>query len=226
MGTYKLSPSLMCADLLGLKEVLDLFAEQGVEYLHIDVMDGHYVPNFGLGMDLCRSIYTYSAIPLDIHLMVDNPDDHIASFASLRGSVYGFHPDICPDPLKTLRRVREEGLRPGLVMKPDIPLDMLKDLMPEADLVNIMTVHPGYAGQPLVPGAMERIREAAVWIASQNLEVELEVDGNVSWENIPAMVRAGATVFVAGTSSLFSRDGNLKRNLHRFRRLLGSKLEL
>jgi len=220
MMTHKISPSMMCADFLDLREVLDIFIDEGIDYLHIDIMDGHYVPNFGLSVDFCRAVHAYTRIPLDIHLMVDNPDDHVSSFAPFRGAVFGFHPETSLDPPETIRRVRNAGLRPALVLKPDIPLEKVKPFLNQIDLLNVLTVNPGYSGQPLVPGTIEKITEAAAWIAREDLPLEIEVDGNVSWKNLPVMLKAGATVFVAGTSSIFSSGGDLRAKLRRFRSLI------
>jgi ribulose-phosphate 3-epimerase len=211
---------MMCADFLDLKRLLDTFQEEGVDYLHIDIMDGHYVPNFTLGFDFCRTLRDFSTIPLDIHFMVDNPSAHIDRFSTLAGSIYCFHPEICADPLQVLRRVRAAGLRPGIALRPEVSLQSVKSLLPHADLVTIMTVHPGYAGQPLVTGTIEKIAETAAWAKAEKQSLEIEVDGNVSWENIPKMREAGATVFVAGTSSIFSKGGDLRDRVRRFRGMI------
>jgi ribulose-phosphate 3-epimerase len=220
MAKGKISPSMMCADFINLKEVLDIFAEEAIDYLHIDIMDGHYVPNFTLGVDFCRALSRYSSIPLDIHLMVNNPDEHIEAFSSFSSALYCIHPETSPNPLHTVHRIRESGLRPGLTLKPEIPLASVAGLLPHIDLLNIMTVHPGYSGQPLIPGTIDKIAGASAWIGKEGLQVEIEVDGNVSWENLPKMLAAGADVFVAGTSSVFQKDGDLRANIRRFRALM------
>jgi ribulose-phosphate 3-epimerase len=212
----------MCADFLDLKHVVDTFIEEQIDYLHMDIVDGHYAPNFTLGVGFCKSLIEYTDIPLDIHLMIDNPDEHIDTFSSFTGSVLSFHPEISPQPSATLQRIKDSGLRPALVLKPDLPLEWVKPFMPQVELLNVMTVHPGYAGQSLVSGTIEKLAEVATWVERAGLHVEIEVDGNVSWKHAPAMRAAGAGVFVTGTSSIFSMDGSLRDNIKRFRKILSS----
>ena len=207
----------MCADFLHLKDVVDVFEDEGIDYLHMDIVDGHYAPNFTLGVGICKSLHEYSRIPLDIHLMIDNPDRHIETFSSLTGSILSFHPETIPNPAATLKRIERAGLRPGIVVNPDLPLRQITPLLSHVVLLNIMTVHPGFAGQSLVPKTMEKLAEAAVLVESEELPVEIEVDGNVSWKNAPLMHEAGARVFVTGTSSIFSSEGSLRDNVRRFR---------
>jgi ribulose-phosphate 3-epimerase len=211
---------MMCADFLHLKDVVDVFEDEGIDYLHIDIVDGHYAPNFTLGVGICEALYEYSRIPLDKHLMIDNPNNHIETFSSLTGSILSFHPETIPEPAETLKRIERAGLRPGIVVKPDLSLQQITPLLSHVVLLNIMTVHPGFAGQSLVPKAMEKIAEAAVLVESEGLPVEIEVDGNVSWKNAPLMHEAGARIFVTGTSSVFSSEGSLRENVERFRKIL------
>jgi ribulose-phosphate 3-epimerase len=212
----------MCADFLNLKDVVDTFVEEDIDYLHMDIMDGHYTPNFTLGVGICKTLYEYSHIPLDIHLMVINPDDHVDTFSPFKGSVLAFHPEMSLDPASTLRRIEDAGLRPGIVVRPDLPLDQVKPLLPYTALINIMTVYPGFAGQRLVPETIGKLSEAAEWTRHEGMSVEVEVDGNVSWKNAPLMHEAGAQVFVTGSSSIFSTQGSLRDNIRRFRRILSS----
>jgi ribulose-phosphate 3-epimerase len=210
----------MCADLLDMKKDLDIFVEQGIDYLHIDVMDGHYVPNFTLGVDFCRAISSYTRIPLDIHLMIENPDRFIPDFTQFKNAVITFHPETSAHPLRTLQLIKSHGIRAGVALDPALSVGVLKYLLPDLDMVCVMTVNPGYAGQKLVPQAIGKIKEVVEYVGASNFSPEIEVDGNVSWQNIPLMLDAGAHVFVAGTSSLFEKGKDLKENVVRFRSIL------
>ena len=166
-------------------------------------MDGRYVPNFTLGPDYCRALSVASLIPLDVHLMVEEADRHVALFAGFPGTRVSFHPETVRQPVRLVERIRELGASPGIALDPAMPIDACRHLLPLVDQVVVMTVNPGYAGQKLLPFCLPKITECRRLLDACGSPAAVQVDGNVSWENIPRMVAAGADILVAGTSSLF-----------------------
>jgi ribulose-phosphate 3-epimerase len=205
-----IAPSLMCADQLRLGEETRELVSLGADWLHLDIMDGHYVPNYTFGTDQCRALADAFDLPLDMHLMVDEPDTWAPVFAGIgTGSIVTIHPETTWHPARTLQAIRDAGARPGLAVDPGARPGQFRNLLELVDLVLIMCVNPGYSGQKLLPWTLDSIREARALRDERGLSFRIEVDGNVSWENIPGMLEAGADVLVAGSSSLF--DSSMDR---------------
>ncbi|MDD7675299.1 MAG: ribulose-phosphate 3-epimerase [Eubacteriales bacterium] len=215
----KISPSLMCADFLNLGREIKALEEQGIEYLHIDIMDGVFVPNYTLGTDFIKKLHRATPIPLDIHLMIDRPDCKMDRFELRPGDYVSIHYEATPHVQRTLSYIRQAGAKPMLALNPATPLCVLEDLLADIDAVLIMTVNPGYSGQKLIPQTIDKIaRLRRMLDKSGYTDIEIECDGNVSFENATKMSRAGANIFVAGTSSLYAPGADLETNVVKFRK--------
>lgn len=211
----------MCADFLELGRELRELERFGIEYLHIDIMDGVFVPNYTLGTDFIKKLHRATAIPLDIHLMIDRPDFKLDRFELRHGDYVSIHYEATPHVQRTLAAIRQTGAKPMLALNPATPLCVLEDLLPDIDAVLIMTVNPGYSGQSLIPQTIDKISRLRLMLDNSGYPgIEIECDGNVSFDNAVKMSCAGANIFVAGTSSLYAPGSSLGENVTRFREVI------
>ena len=222
MNTPKLSPSLMCVDFAQIEDTLRTFEECGIDYLHIVIMDGEFVPNYALGTNFCAQLRKLTRIPLDIHLMITRPDSKLDRFDFRPGEFVSVHWESTPHVQKTLAAIRAAGAKPMLAINPATPGDVIRYLLPDLEGILVMTVNPGFAGQPLVPATLEKIRDIRSFVEENGYpDLEIEVDGNVSFENAKRMRAAGATMFVGGSSSIFSPQGSLRSNIQKMNEMVG-----
>lgn len=210
MKIKKIAPSMMCCDIFDLKNQVETFEKEGIELLHIDIMDAHFVPNITLGTDYVKNIKGATSIPLDIHLMVEDPERLIPMLTFGEGDYVSVHAESTRHITKCLQMIKERGARALLALNPATPLSCADEVIPYIDGLLIMTVNPGFAGQKMVEGALDKIARAKAYLENKGIgDAEIEVDGNVSFENSILMSRAGADIFVAGTSSVFHKDYDL-----------------
>ena len=222
MNAPKLSPSLMCVDFAQIEDTLRTFEECGIDDLHIDIMDGEFVPNYALGTNFCAQLRKLTRIPLDIHLMITRPDSKLDRFDFRPGEFVSVHWESTPHVQKTLAAIRAAGAKPMLAINPATPGDVIRYLLPDLEGILVMTVNPGFAGQPLVPATLEKIRDIRSFVEENGYpDLEIEVDGNVSFENAKRMRTAGATMFVGGSSSIFSPQGSLRSNIQKMNEMVG-----
>jgi len=205
--TPALSASMMCADQLNLGKEMGALTDAGIQFFHIDMMDGNFVPNYMISTETVKAMSRISEIPLDIHLMVENPDLAIEMLPLRPDDIVTVHFETSRHINRTLSLIKAKGAKVGLAINPGTPLSAVEELLDDIDILLIMTVNPGFAGQKLVSGALDKIKRARILLDSTgHPNVMLEVDGNCSFENIPQMYKMGADVFVVGTSSVFHKD--------------------
>ena len=218
MITNKIAPSMMCADPMKLSSTLEDFKKCGIEYLHIDVMDGAFVPNFTLGTDYCRILKKNTDIPLDIHLMINDPENKLSWFDFGEGDYVSVHAESTKHLQRALSYIKSRGAKPMVAINPATPIDVLEYVLDDICGVLVMTVNPGFAGQKMIPATLRKIRDLREYLDAKGYcDVEIEVDGNVSFANAVLMKQAGANIFVGGTSSVFSADGDICENIDRMR---------
>ena len=214
----QLAPSMMCCDFLNLKEQLQSFEKQNIEYLHIDVMDGSFVPNYTLGTDFVKKLHRATSIPLDLHLMIDRPEDKIEWFELNENDIVSVHLEATKHLQRTLQRIKDKGAKAMVAINPATPVSAIEEVLDDIYGVLIMTVNPGYAGQKLIPSCLDKISRMRAFLdANGKKDVVIEVDGNVSFENAKLMCKAGADIFVAGSSSVFISD-QIEQNIIKFRK--------
>lgn len=212
-----IAPSLMCADFLRLGEELQALETCGIEYLHVDIMDGSFVSNYTLGTDFVKKVKGASPIPLDLHLMIEDPERKLDWFSFGEGDFVSIHWEATRHPQAALAAIRARGAKAMLALNPGTPLTVVEELLPDLDGVLVMTVNPGFAGQKLIPQTLDKIRNLRTMLDLRGYgSVQIECDGNVSFENARKMSDAGANIFVAGTSSIYAQ-GSLEENVKALR---------
>lgn len=213
----KISPSVMCCDFINLKSQLDIFEENGIDLLHVDIMDGSFVPNYTLGTDFARQLKQATSIPLDIHLMVENPEKCIDWFPLGEGDYVSVHWETTKHLQKVLQAIRSKGAKALLALNPATPVEFAADVLEDIDGLLIMSVNPGFAGQKMVPHAIDKIARARAFLdVNGRADAEIQVDGNVSLANAEKMLAAGGNIFVVGTSGIFLGD-DMGANIRHFR---------
>ena len=212
----KIAPSLLSADFCRLEEQVRTLENCGADMLHVDVMDGHFVPNITIGPVVIMSIRNCTKLPFDVHLMIQHPDRFIKSFADAGSDIITVHAEAEHDMDKTIKMMRGNNVKVGVAINPGTPLSKVKDLMDKIDMLLIMTVNPGFAGQKFIHDAVPKIKNARDIIDSEGLNIDLEVDGGINHETGKIAVNAGANILVAGS---FIFKGDVKKNMGLLKRL-------
>ena len=202
----KISPSVLAADLSNLaKDVMDI-ESAGADMVHLDVMDGIFVPNITFGMPVIKALRDKSNLIFDVHLMIDKPERYAMRFIDAGADILTFHFEACENPTELLEEIREQGVMAGISIKPATPVEDIYPLLEQCDMVLVMTVEPGYGGQKLIPETIEKVRKLKAEIENRGISIEIQVDGGVNSDNAKTLVSAGAGILVAGSSVFKAND--------------------
>lgn len=222
MQKGKIAASMMCANLIDLKEVICLFEQENIEYLHIDIMDGSFVPNLGLGVDYIRALRELTAIPLDLHLMTERPEEKLSWLGIQRQDNIIIHYESTRHLQKVLEEAAKYGCKVMLAINPGTPIYCIEEALDYIDGITVLTVNPGFAGQQIVKSCIKKVEKLKKYLLAQGYgQLSVEVDGNISFEHAKTLRCLGADIFVAGTSSIFQHKGSMKEDIRQLRACIG-----
>ena len=213
MKKIQISPSILSADFSQLGNEIKRLEEGGADMIHVDVMDGHFVPNLTIGPPVIKALKNYSTLPFDVHLMISPVHKYIKDYADAGADIITIHPEATDNLEESINLIKKLNKKIGLSLNPDTPIDIIKKFLSSIDLVLIMSVYPGFGGQKFIPKVIDKIKELKNIKEKQNIKFDIEVDGGIDFDNSKLVVEAGANILVSGTTIFKNNDGNIKKNI-------------